>query len=198
MLTFFQPAQSSGMVLLSASIDIQIPTAYNSLMDSLDQQSPATEERDNSRVIIAVAVTVVIGLMLTVAFLLRQPPRQVKPPSPYIANLKLSDSKMSAAENFIGATVSYIDGKITNTGDKTVTHVMVQVNFEDSMGQVAQREDLPLRVIKSNGAYEEPVDLNSSPLGPGQSATFRLTFDSISAQWNHQYPDITITDVTVK
>lgn len=167
-------------------------------MDSLDQQSPATEERDNSRIIIAVAVTVVIGVMLALAFLLRQAPKQVKAPSPYISNLKLSGFKMSAAENFIGATVSYIDGKITNTGDKTVTHVMLEVNFEDSMGQVTQREDVSLRVIRSNGAYEEPVDLSAAPLGPGQSANFRLTFDSISAQWNHQPPDITITDVATK
>jgi len=183
---------------LRARIDIQIPTAYNLLMDTLDQQRPAAEEGDNSRVIIAIAVTVVIGGALAAAFLLREPPRQVKAPPPYIAKLKLSNFKMSAAENFIGATVSYIDGAITNTGDKTVTHVVVQVNFEDSMGQVAQREDLPLRVVKSNGAYEEPVDLSVAPLAPGQSESFRLTFDSISAQWNHQYPDITITDVVVK
>jgi hypothetical protein len=120
------------------------------------------------------------------------------PPSPYIAQLKFSDFKMSAAENFIGATVSYIDGTITNTGDKIVTRVIVQVNFQDSMGQLAQREELPLRLFRNNGAYNEPVDLNVAPLGPGQSEPFRLTFDSISAQWNHQYPDIKITDVTVK
>jgi hypothetical protein len=167
-------------------------------MDLTDQQQPATEERDNSRIIIAVAVTLVIGGALAAAFFLRQPPRQIKTPSPYIAKLKLSDFKMSAAENFIGATVSYIDGTITNTGDKTVSHVMVQVNFEDSMGQVAQREDVALRIVRNNGAYEEPVDLNAAPLAPGKSEYFRLTFDSISAQWNHQYPDITITDVTVK
>ena len=167
-------------------------------MDLTDQQQPATEERDNSRIIIAVAVTLVIGGALAAAFFLRQPPRQAKTPSPYIAKLKLSDFKMSAAENFIGATVSYIDGTITNTGDKSVTHVMVEVNFEDSMGQVAQREDVALRIVKSDGAYEEPVDLTVSPLAPGKSEYFRLTFDSISAQWNHQYPDITITDVTLK
>ena len=167
-------------------------------MDLTDQQQPATEERDNSRIIIAVAVTLVIGAALAAAFLLRQPPRQVKTPSPYIAKLKLSDFKMSAAENFIGATVSYIDGTITNNGDKAVTHIMVEVNFEDSMGQVAQREDVALRIVKSNGAYEEPVDLNVAPIAPGKSEYFRLTFDSISAQWNKQYPDITITDVTVK
>ena len=167
-------------------------------MSTLGQPTPVAEERDNSRLIITIAVTVVIGLALAAAFLLREPPKQVKTPSPYIAQLKLSDFKMSAAENFIGATVTYIDGSITNTGNKTVTHVMVEVNFEDSMGQVAQREDLPLRVVRTNGAYLEPVDLNVAPLAPGQTEPFRLTFDSISAQWNHQYPDITITDVTLK
>ena len=60
---------------------------------------------------------------------------------------------MSAAENFIGHTVSYIDGSITNTGDKTVTHVVVEVVFQDSMGQVAQRDEMPLQVIRTNGAY---------------------------------------------
>ena len=184
---------------LLLKIDFHFPTAYNLLMDSLDQQTPAAvEERDTSRLIIMIAVTVVIGVALIVAFLLREPPRTARAPSPYIAQLKLSDFKMSAAENFIGATVSYIDGSITNAGNKTVTRVIVQVNFEDSMGQLAQREELPLRVVRTNGAYLEPVDLNVAPLAPGQTAPFRLTFDSISHQWNHQYPDLTITDVTVK
>jgi hypothetical protein len=165
----------------------------------LIDHSPAGEERDSSRLIIVVAVVVVFGAALVAALLLRQPPKAVKAPSPYIANLKLSDFKMSAAENFIGHTVSYMDGTITNTGDKTVTRVLLEVNFEDSMGQVAQREDdLPLRIVRTNGAYLEPVDLAVAPLTPGQTQPFRLTFDHISAQWNHQYPDLTITDVTVK
>jgi hypothetical protein len=166
-------------------------------MDTLGQPA-TTEERDSSRMIIMIAVVVVIGGALAAALLLRQPPRTVKAPSPYIAKIKLSDFKMSAAENFIGATVSYIDGTVANTGDQTVTHIMVQVNFEDSMGQLAQREELPLRIVRPNGAYSEPVDLNVAPLAPGQTQPFRLTFDAISTQWNHQYPDLTITDVTVK
>jgi hypothetical protein len=181
-----------------SEIDIQISTSYNSSMDSLGQQSPVAEERDSSRLIIVIAVVVVIGLALAAAFFLREPPKKVVAPSPYIAQLQLSDFKMSAAENFIGATVSYIDGTITNTGNKTVTRVIVQVNFLDSMGRLAQQEELPLRLFRNNGAYNEPVDLNVAPLGPGQSEPFRLTFDSISAQWSHQYPDLKITDVTVK
>lgn len=167
-------------------------------MSSLGQPTPVAEERDSSRLIIGIAVVVVIGIALALAFLLKEPPKAVKTASPYIANLKLSDFKMSAAENFIGATVSYVDGTITNGGDKTVTHAVVEVVFQDSMGQLAQREEVPLRVIRTNGAYAEPVDLGVSPLAPGQTEPFRLTFDSISAQWNHEYPQIRVTDVAVK
>jgi len=167
-------------------------------MSSLGQPTPVAEERDSSRLIIGIAVAVVIGGALAAAFLLREPPKIAKPPSPYIASLKLSDFKMSAAENFVGHTVSYIDGSITNASDKTVTRVVVKVVFQDSMGQLAQREEMALQVIRTNGAYLEPVDLGVSPLAPGQSQPFRLTFDSISAQWNRNYPEIRVTDVTVK
>ena len=168
-------------------------------MGSLGQQTPVEEERDSSRLIIGVAVAAVIAVMLGIAFLLRETPKAAQPPSPYIASLKLSDFKMSAAENFVGHTVSYIDGSITNSGDKTVTHAVVEVVFKDEMGQLAQREpEMPLQVVRTHGAYLEPVDLSVSPLAPGQTQPFRLTFDSISAQWNRNYPEIRVTDVVVK
>ena len=103
-------------------------------MSSLGQPTPVAEERDSSRLIIGIAVAVVIGGALAAAFLLREPPKAAKPASPYIASLKLSDFKMSAAENFVGHTVSYVDGTITNTGDKTVTHAVVEVVFQDDDG----------------------------------------------------------------
>lgn len=167
-------------------------------MDPPDQQASVSEERDSSRVIIFVAVAGVIAIMLGLAFLLREPPKAAKTVPPYAASLKFSDSKMSAAENFIGATVSYIDGTVTNSGDKTVTHVVVEVIFRDELGQVAQQEEMPLRVLHTSGPYPEAVDFSVSPLAPGQAQPFRLTFDSISAQWNRQYPEIRVTDVTTK
>ena len=167
-------------------------------MGSLSQQTPVAEERDSSRLIILIAVAGVIAIMLGIAYLLREPPKPIITVSPYAANLKFSDFKMSAAENFIGATVSYMDGIVANSGDKTVTHLMVEVVFKDEIGQLAQREELPLRVLRTTGPYQEAVDLSVSPLAPGQTQQFRLTFDSISQQWNHQYPEIRVTDVTTK
>jgi Protein of unknown function (DUF2393) len=167
-------------------------------MGGLIQPTPVAEERDSSRRTIAIAVAVVIVLAIVFAFLLRSQPKGSSGPPPYAASLKLSDFKMSAAENFVGATVSYVDGTITNSGNKTVTHVIVQVLFKDDLGQLAQRDDIPMQVLKTDGPYPEAVDFSVSPLGPGQSKIFRLTFESISAQWNRQYPDIQVTDVAVK
>jgi len=167
-------------------------------MDGLIQPSSPTQERDSSRRTIAITVAIVMLLAVVLAILLRSEPKGAAGPPPYAANLKLSDLKMSAAENFVGATVSYIDGSITNTGNQTVTHAVVEVVFKDDMTQIVQRENIPLKVLKTGGPYPEAVDLSVSPLAPGQGQPFRLTFEGISAQWNHQYPEIRITDVTTK
>jgi hypothetical protein len=165
----------------------------------IGEKIPVAEERDSSRLIIVVAVAGVIAVMLAIAFLLREPPKAAKTIPSYAANVKLSDFKMSAAENFVGSTVSYIDGTVTNSGDKTVSRVVVDVVFKDEVGQLAQDEpDVPLRVLQTSGPYPDAVDLSLSPLGPGQNQLFRLTFDHISAQWNRQYPEIKVTDVAVK
>jgi hypothetical protein len=167
-------------------------------MRGLMQPNPVGEEPDSSRKIIAIAIAAVIVVVAALAFLLRTPPKKNVGPPAYAADLKLSDLKMSAAENFVGATVNYVDGTVSNTGVKTVTRAMVEVTFKDDMGQLAQREEVPLQVLKTSGPYPEAVDLNASPLGPGQSEPFRLTFESISAQWNRQYPEIQVTDVATR
>jgi hypothetical protein len=167
-------------------------------MGGLIEPTPVAEERDSSRRTIAIAVAVVIAIAIVFALLLRNQPKTASGSSAYAASLQLSDFKMSAAENFVGATVSYVDGTITNSGGKTVTHVMAEVTFKDDMGQLAQREDIPMQVLKTDGPYPEAVDFSVSPLGPGQSKAFRLTFERISAQWNHQYPEIQVTDVALK
>jgi hypothetical protein len=167
-------------------------------MGGLIQPHP-TAEADESKlrpILIGVfIVAVVVGILLLI---FRGEQKKASPPPAYAAYLKFSDLKASAAQNFVGATVSYLDGTVTNAGDKTVIHAVVQITFKDDMGQTAQREELPIRVLRTGGPYDEAVDFNLSPLAPGQSKPFRLTFENISAQWNHAYPDMQITQVSVK
>jgi hypothetical protein len=160
--------------------------------------NPTTEPAESSLRPVLVGIAIVAVIVGILALILRSDQKKPAEPSIYAANLKFSDLKASAAQNFAGATVSYLDGIITNTGNQTVIHAMVQVTFRDDMGQTAQRNELPIHVLRIGGPYDEAVDLNLSPLAPGQSKPFRLTFENISNQWNHAYPDMQVKDVSVK
>ena len=168
-------------------------------MGELLEPSPLSEQsQESSSRPILLGVIMVLLVAGVAAVLLRQSPKDVVTPHPYSAKLKLTDLKMSAAENFVGASVTYIDGTIANGGDKTVIHGLVHVIFKNSMGQVAQAEDVPLHVLQTSGPYPDAVDLTLSPLAPGQSKPFRLTFEHITADWDQAYPELQVTDVAVK
>jgi hypothetical protein len=167
-------------------------------MGGLIQPTLGADERETNWRAIGIAVGVVVAIVAILFLISRTEQKPPSNPHPYSANVKFSDLKMSAAENFVGATVSYVDGTVTNAGNQTVTHAVVEVTFKDSMGQLAQRETVALRVLQTSGPYPEAVDLNVSPLAAGQSKPFRLIFESISAQWNHEYPELKVVDVTVK
>src|SRR6266480_2735656 len=167
-------------------------------MGGLIQPPPVEAERDNSRWIIVIATVAIAAIVVIAALVTREKPKPPAGPPPYAANLKISDLKMSRAQNFVGATVTYIDGTLTNSGDKTVTRVIAHVTFKDPYGQVAQIEDVPVRTLQPFGPYTDAVDLASSPLPPGQSKPFRLTFEHVSEQWGQSYPELQVADVTVK
>jgi Protein of unknown function (DUF2393) len=164
----------------------------------LTQPSPVTQEPDNSRRFIVVAIVVVVALVLLIALLLRQPSKIAPQIPPYAAKLKISDLKMSQSQNFVGASVTYIDGNLTNTGDKIVTHAIVRVIFKDSYGQVAQIEDVPIKLLQTSGPYPDTVDLSISPLAANDSKPFRLIFEHVSEQWNQAYPELQITGLNLR
>jgi hypothetical protein len=168
-------------------------------MSGLIEPAPLAErQRDSNLLPILLGVAFVVVVVAGIVLLSHSSPKKPIPPNPYAAKLNLSDLKMSAAENFVGARITYIDGIVTNTGDKTVTRAAVHVAFRNSLGEVAQAEDVALYILKTGGPYPDAVDLNLSPLVPGQGELFRLTFDHISNDWNRAYPDLQVTDVSLK
>jgi hypothetical protein len=168
------------------------------MMGGLIQPPPVTEEHDSMWRPILIGVAIVVVIVGLIVLALREEPRTVNVPASYAPNLKISDLKMSAAQNFVGATVSYVDGTVANAGDKTVIHATVRVIFKDQMGQTVGDETVPLHVLQTSGPYPDTMDLNASPLAPGQSKPFRLTFERISSQWNQQYPELQVTDVVTR
>src|SRR6267143_4310036 len=105
-------------------------------MGGFIEPSPSIQERDSNRIPILIGMVLVIVAVGVIVLFSRGQSKGNAAPHPYAAKLKISDLKMSAAENFVGATVTYLDGTLTDTGDRTVTHATVHVVFKDSLGQV--------------------------------------------------------------
>lgn len=118
----------------------------------------------------------------------------------YAASLKLSDVKLSAAENYVGGTVTYLDVNITNAGNQTLTGAQMHAVFKNTMGQVVQTESIPLHVLVENqmAGYPDLVDLSRSPIGPGQTKTVRMTLDHISADWDNNPPEMQLVGLKIK
>jgi hypothetical protein len=117
---------------------------------------------------------------------------------PYAPRLTISGLQMSEASSFSGAKVTYIDGQIANTGDKTLTAITVQVGFHSDTGEFAQRVAEPLSLIRTRQPYVDTQPVSAAPIEPGQSRDFRLIFDTVPPDWNQQMPEIRVINVRAK
>jgi hypothetical protein len=98
----------------------------------------------------------------------------------YVRNLGLSEVSMKATDSYVNQMVTEIEGKITNSGGRTVKLAEVHCIFYNSYGEMVLRERVP--IIKS-------------VLKPGESRDFRLPFDTIPASWNNQMPQLVIARI---
>jgi len=142
----------------------------------------------------AAVLAILIGLLVWLGGGNRSAPPAT---NPYVGKVQITNVKMAAAQNFVGGTVTYVEGTITNTGEKTVTGAVAEVIFRNSLGEVVQKEQIPVRVLVFQGPDRDILDLRSAPLKPSTSADFRLTIEgSISADWNQGYPEVRIASVS--
>jgi len=116
----------------------------------------------------------------------------------YAGSLPITNVVMSESSNLAGGKVTYIDGHITNNGNKTVTGVSVQVLFRNAANEVAQNETQSLRLIRTRDPYVDLEPVSAAPLKPGDARDFRMIFDSITQDWNGVYPEIRIVHVDAK
>ena len=115
---------------------------------------------------------------------------------PYLTKLELSNLHMETAENFSGSSVTYIEGSIKNTGDKKVTNARAQVVFKNSLGEIAQKEPLPILVQLPNTPYLDYGTIDRAPLAAGQARNFRLTLEHVTADWDGQIPVVKVISVS--
>ena len=102
----------------------------------------------------------------------------------YLRQFEFTEVKMSAAENFLGTRVTYMDARVLNKGAKTVRKLDVDLTFVDMLNQVVLRETAHV------------VTERTPPLAPGESRTLHVSFEHIPLEWNQAAP--AIVPVSVK
>ena len=117
---------------------------------------------------------------------------------PYAGNLTISNLAMSESSNLAGGKVTYLDGRIANNGNRTVTGITVQVLFRDPAHEVVQNETQPLKIIRTREPYVDVEALSAAPLKPDESEDFRLIFDTVARDWDGVFPAIRIIHVETK
>ncbi len=120
------------------------------------------------------------------------------PPDPYAASLPITHLQMSQAGSVSGTQTTYLDGQITNSGQKTVTAVTIQVAFHGFENPIAKKETLPLTLIRTREPYVDTQSVGAAPIRPGQTRDFRLIFDSLPQDWNQNYPELRVISVTTQ
>jgi hypothetical protein len=135
-------------------------------------------------VMAAVAITV-LGIWWYLARRAAMSPAQTPPgvtaeAKAYVRNLQLSGVDMKATQNFTGADLVEITGRIANGGDRTLARVELSCVFYDTSGLVVLRERVP--IVRSL-------------LKPGEGQSFRLPFEGIPESWNQALPQLVIAHI---
>lgn len=168
-------------------------------MESAFEPAPSPDQKRNwiPMLVGLFAIVVAVGAIL---IFLRPKSQDGTGPNPYAVQLKLSDIKLSAAENYMGGTVTYLDFSITNTGDQALVGAAVHAEFKNTLGEIVQKETLPLHVLVENqlAGYPDLVDMSRAPIGPGQTKPVRITLEHISDDWDRSYPALQLVDLKLK
>jgi hypothetical protein len=178
-----------------------IPRYNLTMPDDAPQFPPQSQQIDDGAprgpiVVGALVVLLVLGALILAGRSARSTAQSST--DPYVKNLQLSEFKLSQAENFVGGNVTYLEGKVKNAGNKTVTSGQLRVVFKNSLDEVTQAENLALMVITAREPYIDTADLRSAPLKPGDTRDFRLTFEHVTADWSGAMPDVSVQSVTTQ
>jgi hypothetical protein len=168
------------------------------MVDSEQQPFSPVQQQEEKRNILPMAIGGVFVLVLIIGVVLLTragKPANISAGDPNLAKLQVSDLHMATAENFAGGSVTYIEGKLTNSTDRKVTAANVQVMFKNSLGEIAQKDTLPVTVLLPNTPYVDYGLIDRAPLAPGQTRDFRLTLEHVTTDWDGQVPTVKVVSI---
>lgn len=157
-------------------------------------------DESNRNVSVPLIVAAVLGVLVLAAILFlgnpSQRPSTTKVPEKlpplgaaeqqYAKRVRITDLSLSQFENFLGQTVTYVDGVLANQGSRSIVALELTFEFKDLLNQTVLRETVRV------------VGRRAPQLEPGRSRAFRAGFDHIPVDWNRRAPEIRVTGLLLE
>jgi len=160
------------------------------MQEMLQKNSPPEKSRPSP--IAVLGAVLILAALATVAWFVLQsrenrPSAQTNLPAKmsaeeaaYAKSVLIRNIALSRAENFIHQEVTILNADAVNGGSQAIQALTVTVEFSDDLHQVVLRES-------------RAVLAASSPLAPGQSRNFQISFDRVPSSWNMQLPAVQVS-----
>ena len=160
-------------------------------------ESSYREERSRLPVALGTGL-IIVGLVFGGLFLLT---RKMHTSSGVVAEVKLpfgpaeqayserihfTDMHMAKATNFLNQEFTYVAGTMTNDGTRDIKAMDVSIEFRDPFKQT---------ILKDS---EHLIGPDTAVLTAGQKGTFSVSVEHLPAEWNHEYPIITVTGLVLQ
>ncbi len=147
-------------------------------------------------------IALVVALALLVVTLWLSPSMNkasTKEANSQTAQLRLSAISMAPQEANNQANVD-VYGQVSNSGGQPVTSAIISAVFKDKNGDPIVTQQQPMERIdldkKDKGLA--PENFLQKPLQPGKSSGFRVSYTEIPQNWNHEPPQLSVLQVTIK
>jgi hypothetical protein len=113
--------------------------------------------------------------------------------------LRLAAISLSPQEANNQANVD-VYGQASNSGARPITSAIISAVFKDKDGTAILTQQKPMERVdldnKDKALNEQ--DFLQDPLKPGQTAGFRVSYTEVPQNWNHEPPELSVLQVTVK
>jgi len=102
----------------------------------------------------------------------------------YRTKVIVSKLGLSKGENFLGDTVFYVKGIITNSGEEKIQRVVLTFLFKDSTNQVVLKDTRKAIEYRGGRGIESL-----------QVAEFQVAFDNLPQAWNYIVPEVQVSQI---
>jgi hypothetical protein len=143
-------------------------------------------------------VLLLLGIFVAVSLVGKKTDTVANGPDPYAAQLAITGLELSQSSNIAGSQITYVDGQITNQGNRTVNGVSVETTFLNAAKQSADKQIGLLSLIRTRQPYVDIESVSADPIKPGETKPFRLIFDKVSPDWDQQNLEIRVIQVRFK